>query len=75
MYEIIHFLGCELNNFSNIMDYIKRQQQIRMAEEMGKRTDRQTMQMLVQASLRRETEAREREDKLMALLDRLSKYK
>ena len=73
MYEIIHFLGCELNNFSNIMDYIKRQQQIRMAEEMGKRTDLQTMQMLVQASLRREAEAREREDKLLALLDRLSK--
>ena len=55
------------------MDSLKRQQQIRMAEEMGKRTDRQTMQMLVQASLRREAEAREREDKLLALLDRLSK--
>ena len=74
----------ELSNFSNIMDYMKRQQQLKMAEEIGRKTDRETMQMLVEASLRREAEereaslrreaaAREREDKLLALLDRLSK--
>ena len=74
----------ELSSFSNIMDYMKRQQQLKMAEEIGRKTDRETMQMLVEASLRREAEereaslrreaaAREREDKLLALLDRLSK--
>ena len=74
----------ELSSFSNIMDYMKRQQQLKMAEEIGRKTDCETMQMLVEASLRREAEereaslrreaaAREREDKLLALLDRLSK--
>ena len=74
----------ELSSFSNIMDYMKRQQQLKMAEEISRKTDRETMQMLVEASLRREAEereaslrpeaaAREREDKLLSLLDRLSK--
>ena len=63
---------------------MKRQQQLKKAEEISRKTDRETMQMLVEASLRREAEereaslrreaaAREREDKLLALLDRLSK--
>ena len=74
----------ELSSFSNIKDYMKRQQQLKMAEEISRKTDRETMQMLVEASLRREAEASEaslrreadarvREDKLLALLDRLSK--
>ena len=63
----------ELSSHSNMMDYLKRQQDIKMAEELGKRVDRQTMQMLVQAGIKREEESREREKKLMALLEKLSK--
>ena len=63
----------ELSSHSNMMDYLKRQQDIKMAEELGKRVDRQTMQMLVQAGIKREEEARDRENKLMALLEKLSK--
>jgi hypothetical protein len=63
----------ELSSFSNMMDYVKRQQDLKMAEELGKKMDRQTMQMLVQAGIKREEEARDRENKLMALLEKLSK--
>ena len=63
----------ELSSFSNMMDYVKRQQDLKMAEELGKKMDRQTMQMLVQAGIKREEESRDREKKLMALLEKLSK--
>ena len=50
---------------------MKRQQELQMAEVLSRRTDQQTLQMLVQATLRREEDSKKREDKLLALLDRI----
>jgi hypothetical protein len=59
----------EISDESSLF-FMKRQQELQMAEVLSRRTDQQTLQMLVQATLRREEDSKKREDKLLALLDR-----
>lgn len=60
----------EISDESSLF-FMKRQQELQMAEVLSRRTDQQTLQMLVQATLRREEDSKKREDKLLALLDRI----
>jgi hypothetical protein len=59
----------EISDESSLF-FMKRQQELQMAEVLSRRTDQQTLQMLVQATLRREEDSKKREDKLLALLQR-----
>ena len=56
----------------SLMDFFKRQQQLQMASEISRRTEQTTVQMLVEASLRNQEEAKKREEKLLALLEKRS---
>lgn len=60
----------EISDESSLF-FMKRQQELQMAEVLSRRTEQQTLQMLVQATLRREEDSKKREDKLLALLDRI----
>lgn len=62
----------QINCDGSLMDFFKRQQQLQMASEISRRTEQTTVQMLVQASLRNQEEAKKREEKLLALLERRS---
>ena len=62
----------QMNFDGSLMDFFKRQQQLQMASEISRRTEQTTVQMLVEASLRNQEEAKKREEKLLALLERRS---
>ena len=59
-------------NDGSLMDFFKRQQQLQMASEISRRTEQTTVQMLVQATLKNQEEAKKREEKLLALLEKRS---
>ena len=59
-------------NDGSLMDFFKRQQQLQMASEISRRTEQTTVQMLVQATLKNHEEAKKREEKLLALLEKRS---
>ena len=62
----------QINYDGSLMDFMKRQQQLQMASEISRRTEQTTVQMLVQATLKSQEEAKIREEKLLALLERRS---
>ena len=62
----------QINYDGSLMDFFKRQQQLQMASEISRRTEQTTVQMLVQATLKNQEEAKKREEKLLALLERRS---
>ena len=62
----------QINYDGSLMDFFKRQQQLQMASEISRRTEQTTVQMLVQATLKNHEEAKKREEKLLALLEKRS---